>query len=58
MISVRRTFWIIISLQLYRATFGILLYVNNKSRETISEDEVYPWKFRRVQDCIEEITSM
>ena len=42
----------------HRATLGILLYVNRKYRETISEDEVYPWKSRRVQDCVEEIASM
>ena len=42
----------------YRATFGILLYVDRECREIISEDEVYPWKSRRVQDCVEEIAPM
>ena len=54
-------FFIINSWKIYpihETTFGILLYVNRKSRESISEDEVYPQRFRRVQDCIEEIVSL
>ncbi|RCL31664.1 MAG: hypothetical protein DBX08_03190 [Nitrosopumilus sp.] len=32
--------------------------LNTKNRESISEDEVYPQRFRGVQDCIEEIVSL
>ena len=34
-------------------TFGILLLFNTKNR-VVSEDEVYPKRFRIFQDCIEE----
>ena len=33
-------------------------FLNTKNKESISEDEVYTQRFRRVQDCIEEIVSL
>ena len=54
-------FFIINSWKIYpihETTFGILLYVNRKSRETISEDELtqlFWFDNTTVQDCIKEI---